>query len=52
MTMGGVYLAQLAQWSRVGQYDIVFGFRPVGAVVARSLDMGKVIGSNPILGTF
>jgi hypothetical protein len=25
--------------------------RPVGAVVARSLDMGKVIGSNPILGT-
>ena len=24
---------------------------PVGAAVARSLDMGKVIGSNPILGT-
>ena len=24
---------------------------PVGAGVARSLDMGKVIGSNPILGT-
>ena len=27
------------------------GFRPVGAAVARSLDMGKVIGSIPILGT-
>ena len=25
---------------------------PVGAVVARSLDMGKVTGSNPVLGIF
>ena len=29
---------------------IVLDLSPVGAGVARSLDMGKVIGSNPILG--
>ena len=32
-------------------YIITLDLSPVGAGVARSLDMGKVIGSNPILGT-
>ena len=31
---------------------MILDLSPVGAAVARSLDMGKVIGSNPILGIF
>ena len=31
---------------------IILDLSPVGAAVARSLDMGKVIGSIPILGIF
>lgn len=31
---------------------ILLVLSPVGAVVARSLDMGKVTGSNPVLGNF
>ena len=34
------------------KYDIMkVDFRPVGAAVARSLDMGKATGSIPVLGT-
>ena len=31
---------------------ILLVLSPVGAAVARSLDMGKVTGSNPVLGIF
>lgn len=35
-----------------GNLKILLVLSPVGAVVARSLDMGKVTGSNPVLGIF
>ncbi len=31
---------------------MILDLRPVGAAVARSLDMGKVTGSIPVLGIF
>ena len=41
-------LRERARWK---QAVTVNNLSPVGAAVARSLDMGKVIGSIPILGT-
>ena len=42
----------VSQEIATGNLKILLVLSPVGAVVARSLDMGKVTGSNPVLGNF